>query len=182
MIRHKDTILENYFIDPVTAIITNSKGEVQKTSIHKDGRPYFKRHCIHQWQVHTHIGYQKGFDIHHLDENKLNNSLSNLIYLTKSEHMKIHSENMSDETKRKMSKAMKGKHFSEETKRKMSKPLYGKHLSEDHKRKISDSKKGEKHPLFGTKFKWINDGIQNRKCPLDEDIPEGFFRGMLKKI
>ena len=47
MIRYKDIILEDYFIDPVTAVITNSKGEVQKTYI-KGGRPYFKGKSIHE--------------------------------------------------------------------------------------------------------------------------------------
>ena len=41
MIRYKDIILEDFFIDPVTAIITNLKGEVQKTYI-LNGRSYFK--------------------------------------------------------------------------------------------------------------------------------------------
>ena len=101
MIRYKDTILENYSIDPVTAVITNSKGEIQETKINECGRPVFKYMEIHRIQVHTYLGYKKGFDIHHLDENKLNNSLSNLVYLTKSEHAKIHVKNMSEETKKK---------------------------------------------------------------------------------
>ena len=79
MIRYKDTIFPDFFIDPVTAIITNSKGEIQKTYIHQE-RPCFKGVGLHVWQVHTHIGYKKGFDIHHLDHNIMNNSLSNLIY------------------------------------------------------------------------------------------------------
>ena len=58
MIHYRDTILENYFIDPETAIITNSKGEIQKTTINKDGRPYFKCMAIHKIQVHTYIGYK----------------------------------------------------------------------------------------------------------------------------
>ena len=177
MIRYKDTILEDYFIDPVTAVITNSKGEIQKTTIQKNGYAYFKNMYIHQIQIHTHIGYKKGYHIHHIDENKLNNSLSNLIYLTKSEHNIIH---------KKGNKNMFGKHLSEETKRKMSESQKGKTLSEETKRKISESLKGrtsgENNPCYGTKFKWINDGIQNRRCQLDEDIPEGFVCGMLKNI
>ena len=245
MIRYKDTILEDFFIDPVTAIITNSKGEIQETKI-KCGRPIFKGHKLHEWQVHTHIGWKQGMDIHHLDENKFNNSLSNLVYLTRSEHVKIHNETreFSEETKRKMSEAAKGeknpfygKHHSEDAKRKMSEslkgenhPLFGKHhsnetlrkmseahkgkkLSDETKRKISESISGEKHPLYGkhhsleTKRKmseaakgkhfsdehkrklsekrkgiiWINNGVEEKFIPLDEDIPEGFSRGRLKK-
>ena len=166
MIKYKDTILENYSINPVTAIITNSKGEIQETYVHQ-GRPYFKKYPIHHLQVHTHYGWKQGMDIHHLDENKLNNALSNLVYLTRSEHMKIH---------------MEGKHFSDEHKRKMSEAHKGRIFSEEAKRKMSEAKSGENHPCYGTKFKWINDGIQNRRCPREEDIPEGFVRGMLKNI
>ena len=194
MIKFRNKIFPEFFIDPVTAIITNSKGEIQKTSIHKDGRPYFKGCKVHEWQVHTHIGYKLGMDIHHLDENKFNNSLENLVYLTRSEHMKIHREgkHKSEETKRKMSEAKK--HMSEETKRKMSEAK--KNISEETKRKMSEAKKGKKHPLYGkhhsteTKKKisdskkgtiCINNGVENRYIPFDEDIPEGFSRGRLKK-
>ena len=137
MIRYKDIILEDYFINPVTAIITNLKGEIQKTYI-KGGRPHFKCYKVHEWQVHTHYGWKQGMDIHHLDENKLNNSLSNLIYLTRSEHAKIHGKNMSEKTKRKLSEATKGKI-------------------------------------------WINNGVISKMLKCDEDIPEGFSRGRIKK-
>ena len=166
MIQYKDKIFPDYFIDPITAVITNSKGEIQKIKI-RDGRPVFKSMEIHRIQVHTNLGYKKDYDIHHIDENKMNNSLSNLVYLTRSEHSKIHNKI--------------GKKLSEETKRKMSETQKGKILSEETKRKISEANKGEKHPCYGTKFKWINDGIQNRRCHFDESIPEGFVRGMLKK-
>ena len=203
MIRYKDKIFPEYFIDPVTAIITNSKGEIQKTYI-LNGRLYFKSMEIHRIQVHTHLGYKKGFDIHHIDENKMNNSLSNLVYLSRKEHMKIHSENRSEETKRKMSEAKKGKnhpfygqHHSEEIKRKMSKslkgenhPMYGKHHSEEAKRKMSEAHKG-KHFSDEHKRKireankdriWINNGVISKMLKCDEEIPEGFSRGRLKKI
>ena len=172
MIRYKDIILEDYFIDPVTAIITNSKGEIQKIKI-KDGRPFFKRHWIHQWQVHTHVGYKQGYIIHHLDHNKLNNSLSNLVYLTRSEHMKIH---------KKGNKYFFGKHHSEESKKKLSEinqgkkhPFFGKHHTEEAKLKMSEANKGRNKDGI-----WINNGIVNKvvKC---EDMPEGFVKGMLKR-
>ena len=178
MIRYKDKIFPEYFIDPITAVITNSKGEIQEIKI-KDGRPVFKSMEIHRIQVHTHLGYKKGLAIHHLDENKLNNSLSNLVYLTPSEHMKIHSETrvFSEETKKKMSEVKSGERNGMFGKTPWNK---GRTLSEETKQKMSNAKKGKNHPLFGTKFKWINDGIQNIRCPLDEDILEGFVRGQLK--
>ena len=159
MIRYKDIILEDYFIDPVTADITNSKGEIQKIKI-KDGRPIFKKHWIHQWQVHTNLGYKKDYDIHHLDENKMNNSLSNLVYLTHSEHMKIHN---------------KGKTLSEEIKRKISEAK--KNMSEETKRKMSEAKKGKTSPNKGKHYKWITNGIESRQIAENITIPDGFRKG-----
>ena len=207
MIRYKDTILENYSIDPVTAIITNSKGEIQKTRI-KNGYAYFKSMAIHKIQVHTHIGYKLGKDIHHLDENKLNNSLSNLVYLTKSKHAKLHhkgennvmfGKHHSEETRNKISDSLKGHKFSDETKRKISDAKKGKttwnkckHHSEETKRKISEAQKGKilseetKRKISeGSKGKnkdriWINNGIVNKFVKINSEIPVGFVRGRLK--
>ena len=55
MIRFKDKILEDYSIDPVTAIITDQNGIVQKTGMHH-GRPVFKGMPVHQIMAHTFFG------------------------------------------------------------------------------------------------------------------------------
>lgn len=115
--------------------------------------------AIHVIQAHTKYGYKKGLVIHHLDHDKMNNSLTNLVYITQSEHAKIH---LKDE---------KGE----------KNPMYGKHHTEATKRKISAANKGEKHPLYGKKYKWINNGDEEKFIPLDAEIPEGFARGRLKK-
>ena len=177
MIQYKDKIFPEYFIDPVTAIITNSKGEIQKTYI-LNGRSYFKGHKVYEWQLHTHLGYKKGFDIHHIDENIMNNSLENLVYLTKSEHSKLHNKGENH--------PMYGKHLSEETKKKLSEsqkgensPMYGKHLSEETKKKLSESHKGK---TSSNKDRiWINNGVISKMLKCDDDIPEGFVKGMLKR-
>ena len=169
MIKYKDIILENYSIDPITAIITNSKGEIQKTHI-LNGRPYFKGMLIHEIQVHTKYGYKKGFDVHHIDENKMNNSIENLMYLTHSEHAKIHGKKLSEETRRKMRESHKGENHH----------MFGKHHTEETRRKMRESHKGKN--TWTKNLIWINNGIENRFIPLDDDIPEGFSRGRLKKI
>ena len=181
MIKYKDTTLEDFFIDPITAVITNSKGEIQETKI-RDGRPYFKSMAIHKIQAHTNYGYKKGFDVHHLDENKMNNSLENLVYLTHSEHSKIHGKNISEERKRKISEAKKGekhplygKQLSEETKKKLSDSLKGHKVSEETKQKMSEASKGKNKDKI-----WINNGVISKRLQCDEEIPEGFVRGRLK--
>ena len=78
-----------------------------------------------------------------------NRPASELIFLTKSEHMAIHKKGnknrlgktCSEEVKRKISVANKGKKRSEETKRKMSDVRKDMKLSEETKKKISKSLK-----------------------------------------
>ena len=65
--------------------------------------------------------------------------------------------------KKKMSEAAKGRTSSEETKQKLSK---------SHKGKTSSDK--------GKRYKWINNSVEEKYIPFNEDIPEGFIRGRLK--
>ena len=98
-----------------------------------------------------------------------------LKFVTKAEHRRLHMQNISDETRKKMSEAKKGnpgfwkgkkrapfseehrkklseskkgKHFSDETHRKMSESKKGKHFSEEHRKKLSESLKGKKRAPF----------------------------------
>lgn len=62
----------------------------------------------------------------------------------------------SEETKKKISKTLKGRHFSKESKRKMSEsqkgeknPNYGKHHSKEHKQKLSEANSSKNNPMYG---------------------------------
>lgn len=67
---------------------------------------------------------------------------------------------VSEETKKKLSQILKGRIISEETKRKIGEAHKGKHLSEESKKKISESHKGiglgVKRPEFAEKMKGEN--------------------------
>ena len=80
-------------------------------------------------------------DVHHSNFNHNDNRESNLMWLTKSEHKKLHSE--SEVTKKRMSEAKKGKLFTEEHKRKLSEALKGRLLTEETKQKMSETRKGK---------------------------------------
>lgn len=73
--------------------------------------------------------------------------------------MKLAKQDVSKETRRKISEAKKGQKPSEEAKKKMSlaatgRPGYwnGKKMSEEHRRKLSESHKGKPNPLKGTRL------------------------------
>jgi hypothetical protein len=83
-----------------------------------------------------------------------NVSPNELIFLTQEEHNRLHHkgkkawnkglkgvQKVSDETKQKLSKKMKGKSHSVEAKQRMSEAKKGKVFSDEHKRKISEAQK-----------------------------------------
>ena len=124
-----------------------------------------------------------------------------LIFLTKSEHMRLHhlgkpaynkGKHISEETRTKLSEARKGKHHSAETRKKMSEAHInkqksaetrkklsearkGKHLSEETRKKMSEANKGKNYWTKGTH--WYNNGV---KCIKAKTCPEGFVKGKLK--
>ena len=100
------------------------------------------------------------FDLHHrreISENKSRKDLiaenlyydrpaAELVFLEHGEHMRLHNANRSEETKKKISDAMKGKnvgkHRSAAARKKMSEAHKGKHPSAESRQRMSDVKKG----------------------------------------
>ena len=97
MIRYKDKVYKEYFINPYTGIITDVNGRTVPTHLHHDRDVITLHHeempvqCI---QAHTYYGYRPDKVVHHIDGNYHNNVLSNLWYeWTQSQHLKYHHEN-----------------------------------------------------------------------------------------
>lgn len=80
-----------------------------------------------------------------------------LIFLTPSEHHKLHNKgkHLSDETRRKIGESKKGKKLSEEHRRKLSEAKKGKTISEEWRRKIGEAHKGMTWKLIDGKRVWI---------------------------
>jgi len=57
-------------------------------------------------------------------------------------------------------------------------PNYGNKWSDEQKQKLREQRQGSKHPTYG--WFWINNGIESRKIPPTEDIPDGFEKGRLR--
>ena len=75
-----------------------------------------------------------------------------LIFLTKSEHLKLHGAYKTTDHRRKIAEANKNKKLSEETRRKLSESHKGQKHSEESYNKMSESKKGKTHSNFGKVF------------------------------
>lgn len=133
-----DERFPNWDVDVEKGTIYSLRFKRNIGSIDKDGYVKvfppkgYKHNCFHQyiWMVANGCDIPKGYDIHHMDGNKLNNSIYNLELVEHILHIVEHKQNISEETKKKMSESKKGKksnfdgkHHSEETKNKMSKQV-----------------------------------------------------------
>ena len=104
-------------------------------------------HCHHRKGIDTPREELKALGLYY------NRPASELIFLTLSEHSKLHGEGEnnpmygkyhSTEAKKKNSEAHKGKKHSEESKKKMSESHKGKPKTEEWKNKIGEAHKGKK--------------------------------------
>ena len=87
-----------------------------------------------------------------------------LIFLTHSEHQRLHNKGMhhSVETRKKISESQKGKkgsHHSKDTRKKISESMKGKKLSEEHRRKLSEAHKGK---MTWNKGKHLSDDTRRK--------------------
>ena len=128
-------------------------------------------HCHHRLETHTSDGEHRPIDITRDELRALRmyygRPASELIFLTRSEHRFLHQKgkHLSEESKNKMSEAMKGE----------KNPFYGKRHSEEAKLKISEAKKGNTN-VRGKR--WFNNGKISKRA---YECPEGFVPGRIKK-
>jgi hypothetical protein len=89
-----------------------------KNNYWKETRPGGK--YLHRYIYESANGdIKKGCVVHHKDMNPLNNDISNLEMMTRSEHKKFHAKYITDETRERLSKALLGHKVSEETRTKI---------------------------------------------------------------
>lgn len=126
----------------------------------------------------------RSLDVHHVNFDRFDNRLSNLVGLSRSEHMHLHNSAMSDEHKRKMSESHKGKVLSEDTRQKIGKARKGCTHSEEAKRKMSEAHKG--HKMSEEAKRKMSESRKGRKLSLSEEakrkINEAHIRALSKPV
>ena len=132
--------------------------------------------CHHRLQTWTSDGERREVNISAAELKALgmyyNRPASELIFLTESEHSKLHNAFNKGKYAGE-NNAMYGKHHTEETRKKLSeaskgnKYFLGKHHTDEARRKMSEAKKGTR---------WYNDGKINIRA---KECPDGFTPGRL---
>ena len=117
----------------------DSHGYYQITSNEKGYGGKFLHRLIY---AEHHGEIPDGVVIHHIDENPLNNDISNLEPMSLSEHASIHNKGEKNSMYGKFGEKSHryGVKLSDEIKQKISKSHTGKKLSDNHKRRLSASK------------------------------------------
>ena len=167
---------------------TNKKGYMN-VGLYKDKKQHTTR--VNRLVLETYRPIENAHLYHAHHENRIrdDNRLENLEWELIPEHLSEHARNVSEETRRKLSEANKGKVLSEETRRKLSEAHKGKLVSEETRRKRSEANKGnqwnvgkvrseETKKKMGESKKgmlfWNNGtrNIRSKECPGD-----GWVRG-----
>ena len=138
-------------------------------------------HCHHRLETHNSDGERRPVDITYKELMALNmyyhRPAEELIFLPRSEHEAFRKgKPRSAETRRKMkgNKNALGYHHSEETRKRMSEAHKGKKFTEEHKKKLSAVRKGNTNTKG---MRWFNNGKINTMA---KECPNGFVPGRLK--
>ena len=117
-------------------------------------------HCHHRTEIWWHCSKKDLID----NECYYNRKACELIFLTKSEHSRLHNKGrtFTEEHRKNLSESHKGKHLSEETRKKLSEANKGKSswnkgksMTEETKQKLSEACKGHKG-MAGMTWKFID--------------------------
>lgn len=121
-----------------------------------DGRITYKHVQIWEDFMETPVPFDekgKRCVIHHIDEDKTNNEITNLACMTRKEHFRIHKKTMktnkgkkmSEDFSRQISERQIGRKLSEATKEKIRQTLTGKKMSDERRKHMSESAKKRYH-------------------------------------
>lgn len=142
-----DDRFPNWDIDVENGTIYSLKynkyiGAIDKKGYVKVSKQKGYKHCkLHQyiWMTANECDIPEGYDIHHIDGNRQNNSIYNLELIEQHKHRSEHKKGIvfSEETKRKMSESHKGKTFSEEHRIKLSESRIGVYNNQKTSKKVA---------------------------------------------
>ena len=127
-------------------------------------------HCHHMTETWWHCTRKELIE----NECYYHRKACELIFLTPEEHIRLHMQNISDETRKKMSEAKKGHTVNEDTRKKMSEAKKGKKrkpFTEEHRKKMSESLKGRTSPRKGVTLsaetrRKLSESLKGRTSPM----------------
>lgn len=114
--------------------------------------------CHHRLETHNSDGERRLVEISSAElialDTYYDRPPEELIFMTKSEHIRLH--NLSEERRRHVSEALKGRLISEEWRNKLSEANKGKRIPEETRKKISETLKGRISPNKGKHWKLVD--------------------------
>lgn len=153
-VNSREGLVRNSLTLKVLKLSINYKG-YPVVGLWKDRKLYLK--TVHRIVATAAFGYYNipidGLLVMHLDEERNNPRIDNLAIGTQTENLAF------PKAKQRRTDSRKGKHLSSEVKKKISEsrkgekhPMFGKCLSEETRMKMSQSHKGNKNPNFGKRL------------------------------
>lgn len=126
------------------------------------------------WEDHYGKPVPDGYDIHHINLDKRDNRIQNLQCVEHNLHMRFHSRNISEETRKKISEKNKGRPCSKETRKRISKARNTSGIMNVYKEKRKDCKHG-----YLWRYRYYENGkqINIRRANLDDLEKEVKKRG-----
>lgn len=115
-----DERFPNWLVDVERGTIYSLTHKRYIGAINKDGyvrvskQKGYRHWLLHQyiWMVANRCEIPEGYEIHHINGDKQNNSVYNLELVERHVHRSEHKKNISDETKRKISESKKRYYFN----------------------------------------------------------------------
>ena len=124
---------------------STDKGGYKIVQLNKNGKE--KLFTVHRLVAQVFLENSSNLpQVNHKDENKQNNNVDNLEWISPKDNMNYGTRN------ERMSNSLKGRTFTEEHRKNISKVRKGKHHTEEAKKKISKSLKGKNNPNYGKQF------------------------------
>lgn len=71
--------------------------------------------------------------------------------------------------------------FTEEHKKKIGRPGINRGRRWEKSQESKDKVRGKNNPMYGSKYRWVNDGTRNYRWGIDDEVPHGYSPGKIRR-